>query len=134
MSQENVEIVRRFLLWSNEQDLDAALSYVAPDAELDWSLSEAPDAAVYRGREEWRKWLTGRLEGLTDVRFDVAEFIDVSMDTVVAVVHMRGRGRASGVEIAALGASVFTLRDGQLSGLTLYQTRDQALKAVGLEE
>jgi len=96
MSQENVEIVRRFLLWSNEQDLDAALSYVAPDAELDWSLSEAPDAAVYRGREEWRKWLTGRLEGLTDVRFDVAEFIDVSMDTVVAVVHMRGRGRASG--------------------------------------
>jgi ketosteroid isomerase-like protein len=133
MSQENVEIVRRFLLRSNEQDLDAALSDVAAGAELDWSASEAPDSGVYRGPEEWRKWLTGRREGLRDVRFDVAEVIDVPPDTVVAVVYMRGRGRASGVEIAALGAAVWTLRAGQLTGATLYQTRDQALKAVGLE-
>jgi len=33
MSRANVEIVRRFLLISNEQDLDAALSDVAAGAE-----------------------------------------------------------------------------------------------------
>ena len=133
MSQENVDIVRRFLLISDEQDLDAALSDVAAGAELDWSASEGPDSGVYRGPEEWRKWLTGRWEALRNVRFDVTEVIDVPPDTVVAVAHMRGRGQVSGVEVAALGAAVWTLRAGQVTGERRYQTRDQALKAVGLE-
>jgi ketosteroid isomerase-like protein len=129
-----VEVVRRFLLRINEQDLDAALSQVAADAELDWSASEAPDAGVYHGPTEWRTWMTDRLEALTDTRFDVVEVIDVPPDSVVLVVHVRGRGRASGIETAALGASVWTLRAGRVTGLTFYEMRDQALKAVGLEE
>jgi ketosteroid isomerase-like protein len=133
MAQENVEVVRQFLVRTNERDLDAALSRVTADAELDWSVSEAPDSGVYRGRAEWRKWLTGRLDGLEDARFDVAELIDVAPDTVVVVAHLRGRGRTSGVEIAALGAGVWTLRAGQVTGITMYQTKAQALRAVGLE-
>jgi ketosteroid isomerase-like protein len=134
VSQENIEVVRRFLLRFTERDLDAALSDVAAEAELDWSASDGPDSGIYRGPEEWRKWLTGRLEGLEDARFDVTEVIDVPPDTVVVVAHMRGRGRASGVEIAALGAGVCTVRAGQVTGATMYQTRDQALEAAGLEE
>jgi ketosteroid isomerase-like protein len=135
MSHQNVEIVQGVYEALNRGDLaDAALSDVAAGAELDWSASEGPDSGVYRGPEEWRKWLTGRREGLRNVRFDVAEVIDVPPDTVVAVVHMRGRGRASGAEVAAHGASVWTLRAGQVTGATLYQTRDQALEAVGLAE
>jgi ketosteroid isomerase-like protein len=134
MSQKNVDIVRRCLLRSSEQDLDAALRDVAPGAELDWSASEGPDAGVYRGPEEWRKWLTARWEALRDVRFDLAEVIDVPPDTVVVVARMRGRGRASGIEIAALGASVWTVRAGQVTGATMYQTRGHALEAVGLTD
>ena len=129
-----MEIVRRFLLRTNEHDLDAALSDVAADAELDLSASEAPDAGVYRGPAEWGKWMTGRWEGLTDARFEVAEVIDVAPDTVVVVAHMRGRGRASGMETAALGATIWTVRAGQVTRGTLYQTRAEALKAAGLEE
>jgi hypothetical protein len=47
---------------------------------------------------------------------------------------MRQRGRASGVEVASVGAAGFTLREGKVTCLTLYQTSDEALKAVGLEE
>jgi ketosteroid isomerase-like protein len=133
VSEENVDVVRRFWLRCSERDLDAALSDVAAEAELDWSASEGPDSGVYRGPEEWRRWLTGRMEEL-DVRFDVAEVIDVPPDTVVVVAYTRGRGRASGVEIAALGAVTWTLRDGQVTRATMYQTRGHALKAVGLEE
>jgi hypothetical protein len=132
---EHVEIVRRFILRINQRELDAALSDVAAAARLDWSASEGPDAGVYHGPEEWRKWLIGRFdEGLTDARFDVAEVIDVPPDRVVVVAHTRGRGPASGVEVAALGAAVYTLRSGQVTGVTMYQTRERALKAVGLEE
>jgi ketosteroid isomerase-like protein len=131
---ENVDIVRRLILRANKGELDAALSDVAAAARLDWSASEGPDSGVYRGPEEWRKWLTGRSEGLTEAHFDLAEVIDVPADRVVVVAQMRGRGRASGVEVAALGASVWTLRSGEVTGMTMYQTRGQALKAVGLEE
>ena len=129
-----MEIVQRLLTKINERDLDAALSDVAPEAQLDWSASEAPDFGIYRGPEEWGKWMAGRWEGLSDARFDVAEVIDVPPDTVVLVARMLGRGRASGVEIAGLGVTVWTLRNRQVTGATLYQTKDQALKVVGLEE
>jgi hypothetical protein len=133
VSEENVEIVQRLLTRVNEQDLDAALSDVAPEAQLDLSASEAPDSGIYPGPEEWGKWMAGRWEGLSDARLDVAVVIDVPPYTVVLVARMLGRGRASGVEIAALGVSVWTLRNRQVTGATLYQTKDQALKAVGLE-
>ena len=131
---ENVQIVRRYLARINERDFDAALADVAAGAELDWSASEGPQSGVYRGPEEWRKWITGWLEAWTDLRLDVTEVIDVPPDTVVAVGPTRMRGRTSGVEVAVFGAVVWTLRDGQVTAATMYQTRDQALKAVGLEE
>ena len=46
----------------------------------------------------------------------------------------RGRGRASGVVVEALGAALWTLCGGVVTHLTLYQSRDQALKAVGLAD
>jgi ketosteroid isomerase-like protein len=134
VSQENVDIVRRSLAKINEGDFDAALADVAAGAELDWSASEGPDSGVYRGPAEWRKFLTSLLEAWTDLRLHQTEVIDVPPDTVVAVGRTRLRGRASGVEVAAFGAFVWTLRDGQVTSQTMYQTRDQALKAVGLEE
>ena len=134
MSPENVEIVRRYVARINEGDFDAALADVAAGAELDWSASEGPDSGVYRGPEEWRKWMTSWLEALTDVRIEVTEVIDVPPDTVVSAGHTRLRGRASGVEVAAFGAFVWTLRDRRVTSVTMYQTRDQALKAVELEE
>jgi ketosteroid isomerase-like protein len=133
VSQENVETVLQFFLGTNERDLDAALSNVAADAELDWSASQAPDSGVFRGPEEWRRWLTGRIEEL-DARFDVTEIIDVPPDSLVTVVHMRGRGRASGADVAQLGAAVWTLRHGQVTRTTMCQTKGEALKAAGLEE
>jgi len=63
------------------------------------------------------------------MRFDTTEVIDALPDTLVVVPRMLGRGRVSGVEVQAHGASVWTLRDGVV---TAHQTRDEALEAVGL--
>ena len=102
MSQ-NVDIVRRVMRRISDGDLDAALGDVAPDAELDWSDSLAPDGGVYRGRAEWRAWFHGREEGLSELRFDATEVMDASSDTVLTVARLQARGRASGVEVQALG-------------------------------
>ena len=128
----NAALVRRFLDHVNAEEIEAALTYVAPEAVLDWSDSPAPDRGLYHGPEGWGSWMAGRSESLAEARFDVQELIEVRPDTFVLVAYMSGRGRASGLEIAALGAGVCTLSDGRLTRLTLYQSREEAMGALGL--
>jgi len=128
---ENLDTIRRFLTFVNAQELDAALALVAPDAELDWSRSEAPDGGIFAGGDTWRNWMTSRWEGLDGARFELAELIDFPPDRAIIVAHMRATGRSSGVEIGALGASVVTLRNGKIAGITLYQSKADALDALG---
>jgi ketosteroid isomerase-like protein len=133
MVRENVEVVLRVLRRINEQDLDAATEDIDPEAEFDWSDSEAPDSGVYRGHAAWQAWIRGREEGFSGLRFDTTEVIDAPPDSVVVVARLLGRGRASGIEVDALGASVWTLRHGVVTALRLYQTRDAALEAAGVQ-
>jgi ketosteroid isomerase-like protein len=128
----NVEVVKRVLSRLNDRDLDGALVDVAQDAELDWSRSEALDSGVYHGHLGWRKWMVDRWEELSEVNFDPIEVIDAGPDTIVTVTRFRGRGRASGVEVEAIGAALWTLCRGEVSNLSFYQSRDNALRAVGL--
>jgi ketosteroid isomerase-like protein len=134
MSQENVELVKRVLSRLNHRDLDGALADVARDAELDWSRSEALDSGVYHGHTEWRNWMFGRWEELSEMSFDPIEVIDAGPDIVVTVTRFRGRGRASGVEVEAIGAALWTVRSGMVSNLSFYQSKDKALTAAGRAE
>jgi len=122
--------MRRFV----EQDIDAVLADIDPDALLDWSNSDAPDSGVYKGHERWRAFARGRDEALGERRFDADEVIVPTADTVVIVGRIRERGRASGIAVETRGAAICTLREGKVICLKLYQSRDEALKAVGLEE
>ena len=121
--------MRSFLDHVNAEEIEAALTHVAPEAVLDWSDSPAPDRGLYHGPQGWGSWMAGRSESLAEARFEVQELIEVRPDTFVLVAYMSGRGRASGLEIAALGAGVCTLSDGRLTRLTLYQSREEALRA-----
>lgn len=132
MPSENVRIADRFLTLVNDDEVPAALELVAEEAELDWSDSQAPDSGRYHGPEGWGAWLGGRADDFENVNFDVKELVDVPPDRVLLVAHMGARGRASGLEIKALGAAILTVRDGLLTGLRMYQTREEARAAAGL--
>lgn len=133
-SHDNVAIVERFLARVNEGDLDTAVSELTADATLDWSESEAPDSGVYRGPDAWQAWLSSRLQGLSEMRFEPTEAIEVPPNVVVTAVRARGRGRASGMDIDARGAAVWRLDGERISATTLYQSLADALNAVGLKE
>ena len=132
MANQNVTVVRRFMRRFLEQDVDGALEDVHPDAKLDWSSSDAPDSGVYTGHAAWRAFAGARDEVLAGRGFEFAELVASEPDEVVLVGRMREHGRASGVEVEAQRAAVFTLRQGKITRLKLYQTSEQALKAVGL--
>jgi ketosteroid isomerase-like protein len=133
LSQENVAVVQRVVRRWAEQDIDAALEDVDPHATLDWSNSDAPDRGVYEGHAAWRAFLQERDAALGQRRFVDTEVIPAA-DTVVLCARIREQGRVSGVAVESRGAAVWTVRAGKVTRLTLYQTRAEALKAVGLQE
>ncbi len=133
MSQEqNVEIVRRVMRCLEDQDVEAALADVDPHAILDWSNSDALDSGVYTDHAGWRTFLRARDEALSERRFESVELLTPAPDTVVLVGRMREQGRASGAEVRSHGAVVWTLHEGKIVRLKIYQSSEEALQAVGL--
>jgi ketosteroid isomerase-like protein len=133
MSRKNVEIVRRSTDALNRRDLDGLVENWAPDAVVDWSNSRGPEAGVYRGHDEARAFAKRFLAAWDEVRLEIDDPIEVEADLLVVenVTYLRGR---DSIETQARSAWVTTFRDGQQTSLTMYQTKQEALEAVGLEE
>ena len=131
MSQENVNVVREAWEAAERHDNEAILPLYDADVEIQ-GLHGLGDR-VFRGvggvREFWRDWNASWSESGSEVE----EWIDAG-DNVIAVMHLWGRGKRSGVPVEARQSHVWTVRGGKLWRLWVYDTRDEALKAVGLEE
>ena len=131
MSKENVEIVRRIYDAYVSGDFETAFSFIDPDVTFDVSIR--PEGKVYRGHEgvaeALRTW-TGTWEAF---RMELEELIDAG-DHVIGIEHQSGRGRGSGLPLAQMYFSVFTLGDGKVTRIAWFQTRAQALEAAGLSE
>ena len=134
MSQENVELVRRSTAAYNRRDLDGMLEDWAPDAVLDWSNARTFEAGVYRGCGEIRAFTEGFLAAWDEVRLEIVHGpVEVRDGLLIMenVTHLRGR---EGIEVQAQSAWLITIRDGEQTSLTLYQTKQEALEAAGLSE
>jgi ketosteroid isomerase-like protein len=127
----NVEIVRRgFEDFARTGDFDPELF----DPEVEFDNSNAMlDAAVYRGPEGLREYLTLMREMWKQVRFEPHELIPVGEAKVVVSVRMIVVGR-DGIETVARNAQVVTLREGTVIHMKAFQSKAEALEAVGLSE
>ena len=86
-----------------------------------------------RGHAGVLRWIEDWQEGLPITSFDLQECIDAG-NAVVAVILLRARARGSDVDVQRQDAIVYRLRDGTIVRFDYYNSRQQALKAVGLEE
>jgi ketosteroid isomerase-like protein len=132
MSQENVEVVRRTIEAFTRRDLDGALQYVHPDAEVDWSESAGVQMGTYRGTGEIRRFWAEWLDIFEEIVFRPEAFIDAGEYVVVPNrTYLRGR---EGIEVDAGSTQVWKLRDGKIVWHRLYQDKEAALEALGLSE
>jgi ketosteroid isomerase-like protein len=132
VSQKNVEIVRRAAEAFNRRDLDAMVRDAADEVEVDWTRSEGVEAGTYRGKDAARAFW-GTFHEVFDRAIDYPEdFIDCGQHVLMPnVMHFWGRG---GVEGEAQSVVLVTFRDGRIVRWTLFNDRDEALKAVVPEE
>jgi ketosteroid isomerase-like protein len=133
MSQENVEIVRRGVETWNRRDLRTWLALFSSDAEIDWSRARGPLKGVYRGPGEietlWNEFFFTFEEAQIETTHG---FTDAGSEVVVSnTSHFRGR---EGIEVSASSTWVFTLENGKITRLRLFQERAEALEAAGLRE
>jgi ketosteroid isomerase-like protein len=131
MSQEKVEIVRAALNAFNRRDWDALLEHAAPSFEYDLSRAVGPWRGVYR-RGQVLSVVSDLVENWEWIQFEPNELIEVGDDVVVPWT-MRGGGR-DGIELEARATFVWTIRDGAVERICLYQERQEALEAAGLKE
>jgi ketosteroid isomerase-like protein len=129
MSRENVEIARAALDAYNRGDLEAMLSYAAPDAEFDWSRSIGPQRGVY-GVDQLSQFNISEM--FHSACFEPEEFIE-GPDQVVTPLIGSFRGR-DGIEVSARFTFLWSFRDGAVVRVTLFQDRREALAAAGLSE
>jgi ketosteroid isomerase-like protein len=133
MSQENVQLVHRLLEVYNERSFDENVELIDADIVWDMSRVELPDGVSYSGRPELRRFVVTWEEGFELEHVEAEEVVDAG-ERVIAMVHHRGRGKASGVEVDQRYAMVWTLRDGRAVRMDMYPTREDALVAVGLPQ
>jgi ketosteroid isomerase-like protein len=129
MSQENVEIVRKFYEYIRVDDAAAALACLAPDVDYSVAQEGRPAHGPDGVQAMWQRWAAdwGELETVAE------DFIDAG-DHVVVTVRESGRGRVSGIEIDGRYFNVLTVRDGKIVRKVEFTQRSEALEAAGLRE
>jgi ketosteroid isomerase-like protein len=133
MPEENVEIVRRLIEAWDRGDYRAGLESVDPSIELIAAYGTADLDGTYRGHAGLAEMLGAFWAEFDEPRIEIEEMIPAGDDVIVSV-RFHGRGRRSGVEIAAPAWHVWSLREGKAVRWLLVRTKGEALEAVGLSE
>lgn len=133
MSQENVEIVRRFIEARNAHDRAEMARYLHPDAVFHSAVTDVV-GETFHGRDQIIGVFDQWEEDWSDLRWEVDEYIDVDDHRVVTLHKVIATGRASGIETVRELGGVIDIRDGLVVRQWIYLERDEALEAAGVAD
>ena len=130
MSQENVEIVRRYYEAYAQGGFDRLMEFWSDDLDHRAAKDGVDDPGPIRGKEAMRKHIRDWIDTFDEFWFEPIELIDAGEDTVVAIERFGGRAKLSGVEIAQTEAVMYSIRGGKLARCREYATRHEALESA----
>jgi ketosteroid isomerase-like protein len=130
MSQENVEIVQQFHKAYREGELDVIAATIL-DPEIEWRASDM--FGVLHGPGAVVVHLNDFVASFDDPEIAATDLLDAG-EHVIAVLHGSGVGRTGGARVDFRFAVVYSLRANKIVLVREFETRAEALKAVGMEE
>jgi ketosteroid isomerase-like protein len=129
MAQENVGVVRR-AMWAFENDADAFAAITHPEVEwFPYEDNHTPSYGIEGAMRIRNQWL----DAWDEVRADLEEVVEGG-ESVVASIHIMGRGKTSGAEVDVRLHMHFKVREDKIVYLYEYEDRAAALEAAGLSE
>jgi ketosteroid isomerase-like protein len=136
MSRQNVELVRGIYEAVARRDDVTPFEVYADDIVWDWSNARRAalqTKAIYNGHEGVRQMWREAVSVFGEVDLEVEELMDAG-DQVLAVICEREVGRASGAPVETAHLAVWTLADGKVTQMQVFDDRQQALEAAGLSD
>ena len=120
-----VELTQLVFEAANQRDIDAIMSFVAPDAVLDGRADLLEGRAAIRGFvEEW-------FGSFAELRYEVEEFVVLDDGVVLAVVYQEGRPVGVGGRVHQReGWAICWSADGLIVRLTTHTDIDEARAAA----
>jgi len=130
LAQENLDIVRRvYDAWCSG---DPARAFDYLDPEVVWeAIEDAPDAGTYRGHSGVKRYMDDWLQDFENFAFEFGEPVEVD-GRLVLEQWGTNTGKGSGLKTEIHYAAVYTFRDGKVLTVKEYNSRAEALEAVGL--
>ncbi len=104
------------------------------DPGIEWEArADLPDAGTYRGVDGVRRLIGQFMDVIDDMWFSAEDFIEAGEDQVVVPLRWGGRGKGSGAEVEERReAWLLRVRDGMVTHVKEFATREEALDAAGL--
>ena len=132
MSQENVEVVRRWIEAFNRGGLEEAIRFLDP--EIEWTTTSAYlEAGTYQGHEGVRHFVRKAAAAWEDLRIEPEKLIGAA-DQVVVPLRIKVRGKQSRSPSVFKLAVLASLQGGMIVRIRNYTNKAGALKAAGLSE
>src|SRR2546421_6874275 len=129
MSRENVELLEAvYAAFNASKQID--LELLTPDVEF---MQPEIGQSTYFGREGVARGVQELFDVFEEVEAVPEKFFDAGAQVVVFV-RLTGRARGSGIPVEFPLAHVFRFRGELVDQWHAYPHRQEALKAVGLEE
>jgi ketosteroid isomerase-like protein len=131
MSQESTELVRRGYAALNDLDSDAMIAVCDPEVEFQSRITSIDDV-TYHGHEGVRRFFERLRDSFQWVDIRTLEIVGEG-DRIVVTNRFRARGALSGVDVEQRFYHALKLRSGRAIWWAFFDSKREALEAVGLE-
>jgi ketosteroid isomerase-like protein len=124
-----VDVVRAYFDAWNRRDLEAF--EVVLDPEVEWERSaDFPEGRMLHGRESLVDFARSMFDVFAETPVDLQECAEILPGEVLVVGDSRFRGDLSGAETEAHWVRIYSVRDGAVSRVKPYPSREEAVAAV----
>jgi ketosteroid isomerase-like protein len=113
-----------------EGDLETLRRMVDPEIEV-YSEPGVLNSGRYVGFDGWQQWIAQWEEAWEEMTYEPLEMIEIGDSLLVAPTRVVGKGAGSGVEIDAVFAYLYEVRDGRITRFHTYLDKEGALEAAG---
>ena len=130
MSDERIDLLRRFHEIWGAGDLEGALECVHPEIDFDWTESMSPFKAVFHGHDGMRRFWNEMRDAFEEFKPEIDELVDGGDEGIVTRNTIHSRSRSGGIALEAHGAMHWLFADGKIVRAKMFQTVDEALEAL----